>query len=742
MATILYRLGRFSYRRRWVVLLSWLVVFVAAGAGAATLSGPTTDSFEIPDTESLEAFELMGERYPDAGTDGATARVVFEAPEGETLADPANQAVVADVVAELNGAPQVAVAADPFQAGTVAPEGTIGFAQVNYEVPFEDITDDAREALLAAADHGRDAGLTVEVGGEVVQQTGPEGGMSSELVALAIAAVVLVLTFGSFIAAGMPLLTAIVGIGVGISAITAATGFIDMGTSTTTLALMLGLAVAIDYALFIVSRYRHELAIGRSGADAAGRAVGTAGSAVVFAGLTVMIALAGLSIVGIPMLTEMGLAAAFTVGISVLIALTLLPALLGFAKHRVLGGKIPGLRVRDPESDDEKPGVARKWAGLVTRYPKTVLLVAAAAMLGLAAPATDLRLGLPDEGTMAPDTTQRKAYDLVSEGFGPGFNGPLIVLVDGIEADDPQGAAARVAAEIDALDGVEFVAPPVPNPAGDTALINVIPTGGPASSETEDLVADIRAAADGIETDTGAAVAVTGTTAITIDFSERMADALAPYLGVVVGLSFILLMLVFRSLLIPLKAALGFLLTMGATFGVLVAIFQWGWFAGALGIEQTGPIISMLPIFLIGVVFGLAMDYQVFLVTRMREEYVHGAAPTPAVVTGFAHGGRVVTAAAIIMISVFGGFVFSGEDFIMQIGLAMAAAVALDAFVVRMTIVPAVLTLLGRSAWWLPKWLDRLLPNVDVEGEKLRRMLDQKPAPPEATPQPEPTGAR
>jgi RND superfamily putative drug exporter len=605
------------------------------------------------------------------------------------------------------------------------PDARIAFADVDYTVQWGDLTEEAKDTLFEIAQDGRDAGLAVELSGEAVEEWDAEGG--SELIGLGVAAVVLVITFGSLVAAGLPLLNAIVGVGIAISAITAATGLFDMGGDTSILAMMLGLAVAIDYALFIVSRYRHELAVGREGSEAAGRALGTAGSAVVFAGLTVMIALSGLGVVGIPMLTEMGLAAAFAVGIAVLIALTFLPALLGFAKHRVIGGRIPGLKARDPEADDDggKPSLGKRWVGLVTRRPKIVVVVAVAGMLGLAAPVLDLRLGLPGEESMAEDSTQRQAYDLVSEGFGEGFNSQLMVVVDAAGSDNPQGAFDQAAEQIGGFDNVVMVSPPMPNADGNTAIISVIPENGPSSVETEDLVAAIRAG-NGDLADTGATMVVTGNTAIVIDFSEKMASAMAPYLGIVVGLSFILLMLVFRSILVPLKAALGFLVTMGATFGLLVAIFQWGWLTGLLGIDETGMIISMLPIFLIGVVFGLAMDYQVFLVTRMREEYVHGASPTAAVVTGFQHGSRVVTAAAIIMISVFGAFVLGGESFIMQVGLALAGAVAFDAFVVRMTIVPAVLTLLGDRAWWLPRWLDRILPNVDVEGDKLAKYLDER----------------
>ncbi|WP_129666261.1 MMPL family transporter [Phytoactinopolyspora endophytica] len=724
MATYLYRLGRFSYRRRGIVALTWLLLFVLAGFGASTLSGETNDSFEIPGTESQEAFDLMAERFPDApDADNTEARVVFAAPDGETLADPENQAVVNDVVAALGQAPQVAGVDDPFEVGTVAEGNDIAYADVAYGVEWGDLTDEAKDVLADIAQEGRDAGLTVELSGEAVEEWEAES-MSSELIGIAVAAVVLIITFGSLTAAGLPLLNAIIGVGIAISAITAATGFIDMGADTSILATMLGLAVAIDYALFIVSRYRHELSMGREGSEAAGRALGTAGSAVVFAGLTVMIALSGLFVVGIPMLTEMGFAAAFAVGIAVLIALSLLPAMLGFAKHRVLGGRIPGLKARDPEADDGngKPSAGRRWANFITRHPKSVVVVAVVAMIGVAAPVLDLRLGLPGEESMAEDTTQRQAYDLVSEGFGEGYNAQLMVIVDASGSDNPQAAFDQAASMIGGLGNVVSVAEPFPNEANDTAMLSVIPEDGPNSEETEELVSDARDVSDQLQAETGATLSVTGNTAVIIDFNSKIAAAMAPYLAIVVGLSFLLLMLVFRSILVPLKAGLGFLVTMGATFGMLVAVFQWGWFGIA---ENTGPIISMLPIFLIGVVFGLAMDYEVFLVTRMREEYVHGAAPTQSVVTGFQHGSRVVTAAAIIMMSVFGAFMLGGEDFIMQVGMALAAAVAFDAFVVRMTIVPAILTLLGRRAWWLPRWLDRLLPNVDVEGEKLAKYLDE-----------------
>jgi RND superfamily putative drug exporter len=628
-----------------------------------------------------------------------------------------NRAAVEQVLAEIAAGPQVAQLDDPFETGLISPDGTIALAQVSFTVDFFALDEGARESMFDAADIGREHGLTVELGGDALAE---EEEFGSELLGLAVAALVLILTFGSLAAAGMPLLTGITGVGIGIAAITAATGFLEISSTTPILATMLGLAVGIDYALFIVSRFRHEIRT-YEGPEAAGRAIGTAGSAVVFAGLTVMIALAGLAVVGVPILTEMGLAAALTVGVAVLIALTLLPAILGFA-GRAVTAKLPGLRPRDPDADTgTERTLSGRWIGFVTRRPVAVVLAAVVALGVLALPVADLRLGLPDEGGFPPGTTQRKAYDLTAEGFGPGFNGPLLVVVDGEASPDAAAAAESAHASLERTEGVQLAAPPEFNEAGDTAIIAIVPTSGPASEDTEQLVDRIRAGAENIASEAGAAVFVTGTTAVFIDFTERMAAAMAPYLMVVVGLSVVLLIVVFRSVVVPVKAAIGFLLTIAATFGVLVAVFQWGWLAGPLGLEQTGPIISLLPIFIIGVVFGLAMDYEVFLVARMREEHLHGADPVGAVTVGFRHGARVVAAAAIIMISVFGGFALGDAADVKQVGVALAVAIAVDAFVVRMTIVPAVLTLVGQRAWWLPRWLDRLLPNVDAEGVPLAR---------------------
>ncbi|MFI8232006.1 MMPL family transporter [Streptomyces sp. NPDC085900] len=719
MATFLYRLGRFAFRRRHFVALFWVALLTLAGVAAANAPAAGSTSFSIPGTEAQKAFDLLDQRFPGSNSDGATARVVFKAPSGEKMTDAANKATVEKTVKELADGSEVTSVADPYTAHAVSKDGTVAYASVRYDKSGMELKDASRTALEDTAQQARDAGLTVEIGGDALQ-AGAEPGAAGEVVGLAIAAVVLVITLGSLVAAGLPLLTAIIGVGIGVSGITALAKALDLGDTTSTLALMIGLAVGIDYALFIVSRYRGELAEGRSREEAVGRAAGTAGSAVVFAGLTVVIALAGLSVVGVPMLTKMGLAAAATVLVAVLIALTMIPALLGYAgrKVRPAGEK----RRKTDGARSGGPGLGERWASFVVRRPAAVLLLGVVGLGAVAVPATQLELGLPDDGSQPTSTTQRRAYDLLSEGFGPGFNGPLMIVVDAKGSDDPKAAANRVADDIKGLKDVTTVTPAVFNKAGDTAMITVVPGSKPSSTQTEDLVHAIRDKGADVRADTGAKALVTGTTAMNIDFSQKLNDALIPYLGLVVGLAFLLLIAVFRSILVPLKAALGFLLSVLAALGAVVAVFQWGWLGGLLGVEQTGPIMSMMPIFMVGVVFGLAMDYEVFLVTRMREAYVHGETPGQAVVTGFRHSARVVAAAAVIMIAVFGGFITSSESMIKMIGFGLAIAVFFDAFIVRMAIVPAVLALLGRRAWWLPKWLDRALPNVDVEGEGLKTL--------------------
>ncbi|MFH8988101.1 MMPL family transporter [Streptomyces sp. NPDC017940] len=732
MATLLYKLGRFAFRRRGMMALLWVLIFGGVGYAASSAPTPPADTFSMPGTESQKAYDLLEDKFPDASADGATARVVLRMPGDGKITDPGARAKVGKVVAELRKAPQVANVSDPYAGGAaVSKDKSTVYVSATYKVIATKVSEKAHDALDDTLADARKSGLRAEAGGDAVKVEQTMNG-SAEAVGIAVSAIVLLLTFGSLIAAGMPLLTALVGVGVGISGITALGSTLGLSSTTTTLAMMIGLAVGIDYALFIVSRYRSEIAEGRERQDAAGRAVGTAGSAVVFAGLTVIIALGGLIVVNIPMLTKMGMAAAGTVAVAVLIAVTLVPALLGFAPIKVLARKdrarykgkaLSARKQRKAEKRAAKlqrPNLGARWARFVLRHPVGVLLLAVVGLGTVAVPAASMKLGLPGEGTMAPDTTQRKAYDMMSESFGKGFNGALMVT---IEDKDAKSESAGVRAKMAKEPGVESVGPAVLNKAGDTAIVNVVPTTGPDEDDTKDLVKSLRGMAKDIKADHGPEILLTGQTASFIDFSKTLDDALLPYLGTVVGLAFLLLMLVFRSILVPLKAALGFLLSVAAALGAVVAVFQWGWLADVFGVDQPSPIMSTMPIFMIGVVFGLAMDYEVFLVTRMREAYVHGVEPREAVVTGFRYGGRVVTAAAIIMISVFSGFIMEENDLVKMIGFGLAVAVLFDAFIVRMALVPALFALLGRAAWWLPKWLDWLLPNMDVEGEKLSRRL-------------------
>ncbi|MEU1472489.1 MMPL family transporter [Streptomyces sp. NPDC005761] len=736
MATILYRIGRWAFRRRRLVGGLWLSALVLAVVAAALAPAGEDEDLSMPGTESQKAFDLLDERFPLSNSQGAEARLVFEAPDGQRVTATDNRAAVKDALGSLDGGDQVASTTDPYETGAVSEDGTIAYSTITYSADAVDLTERTKSALEDAAGRARDAGLTVEIGGSALDSEEEPGG-TTEIIGVAVAALVLVLALGSLVAAGLSLLTAFVGVAIAFGLVSALAVPLGLTSTVAILALMLGLAVGIDYALFITSRFRDERAQGVEPEEAAGRAVGTAGSAVVFAGATVLIALAGLGVVGIPELTRMGMGGAGAVALAVLVALTLVPALFGFFGRRILSRAVrrstrPG---RDPHlvpGPAGPPGLGARWARFVLRRPMAVLMIAGLGLGAVALPALSLELGLPGDESKSVETTQRRAYDLLSEGFGPGFNGPLTVVVDTSESGKTRATADRVVKTVRNVAGVASVGDPVLSRTKDTAVLTAVPQTAPNSGETKDLVHAIRDAASGVEADTGAVVLVTGATALNIDISEAMSDALVPYLSVVIGLAVLLLMVVFRSVLVPVKAALGFLLSVGAAFGVLVAVFQWGWAADLIGIEQTGPVMSLMPILIIGIVFGLAMDYEVFLLTRMREAYVHGASPAEAIVSGFRHSGRVVAAAAIIMISVFAGFIGMSSPTIQTMGVGLAAAVAFDAFVVRMAIAPAVLALLGHRAWWLPRILNRVLPNVDIEGEALSRHVQASATEPEA----------
>ncbi|MCX4745710.1 MMPL family transporter [Kitasatospora sp. NBC_01287] len=761
MPTLLHRLGRFAFRHRRRVLALWLAVIAAVVGCMLAFGGPgkLDDTFSIPGSESQQALDRMKTDFPTSS--GTSAQVVFTAPPGSRVTDPAELTAMRAALASAATAPQVAKVIDPVAAQTVSRDGSTAVAQVQYEVVQSALKPGSLDALKTAVDSAgqQQPGLDVQVGGAAFG-SGPSKSGGSDLIGIGIAVVILALTFGSLLPAGLPLLGAIAGVVTAIAGVLAFTGVTAISSTAQSLALMIGLAVGIDYALFIVSRHRATLAQGTEPEESAALAVGTAGSAVVFAGLTVVIAMAGLSVVGIPYLTVMGLSAAAAVLVAVLVATTLLPALLGFAGARLrpkpgsralrrelagAGGSAAATGTAAAARRGPAANAGERWFRLVTRRPLLTLLAVLVAVGALAWPAHGLRLALPDNGTAAAGSSQRLAYDQVSKEFGPGFNGPLLVLADTSHSADPTAAAEKIAATVRALPDVAAVGKPVANPATHTTLLQVVPASAPSDQATKNLVGAIRGEADALHQQTGATIGVTGSTAVGIDVSAKLNAAMIPFAAVVVGLSLLLLLLVFRSLVVPVKAAAGFLLSVAATLGTVVSVFQHGHLSQLIGVDRAGPVSSFLPIILLAVLFGLAMDYEVFLVSRQREAFVHGEQPLDAVLSGGRHSARVVTAAALIMIAVFASFLASDSQMLKQIAFALAMGVLLDAFVIRMTFVPAVLALTGRAAWWLPRPLARLLPDLDIEGERLQhptRAAESTPNPaPAPTPMPAPAPA-
>jgi putative drug exporter of the RND superfamily len=710
MAQLLYRLGRFAYRRRRIVAAGWALIVALLAVGALTLGGKTVDTFTIPGTESQTALDDLARDLPDAA--GASLTVVVRAPRGTTLADPAMKAAVAATVDRAKALPDVVGAVDPYQSQRIDRTGTIGLISVAYQKNEDQLTTADRDAFDGLATGGPRS-LQVLPGGLT---GGPPQIGAVDAIGVVVAAVVLIVTFGSLVAAGMTMLTALIGVLVGMSGLLLVTRLVEVSSTAPILALMLGLAVGIDYALFISSRHRTQLSDGMEPEESVARATATAGSAVLFAGATVVIALGGLWLVGVPFLSAMGLAAAGTVLTSVLVALTLLPALLGFAGRRALPRN---QRHRAAHAKPSAPAAGFGWAHWVTRMRIPVLIAAVVGLGVLSVPIRDLRLALPTNRTAPAGSHQRVSYDLTTAAFGEGSNGPLLIVVRGARRDAVSQLAARVTSGVQRLKDVAAVQPGPANKSGTTQVILVIPASGPTTQATGDLVRTIRASVQPL-TGGASTVGVTGATAIGIDVSEKLTAALPKYLAVVIGLSFLLLLLAFRSVLVPLKATIGFLLTIGATFGVMVAVFQWGWGSALFGVDRPGPLVSFLPIIMMGILFGLAMDYEVFIVSRIREEFVHGGDAAAATIAGVGHGARVVSAAALIMSSVFGGFVLVEDPIIKTMGFGLSIGVLIDAFVVRMALVPAVLMLIGRTAWWFPPWLDRLTPRVDIEGTSLR----------------------
>lgn len=722
MATLLYRIGLWTYHRPWRVIVTWVLILAALGAGALSLGGTLKNSYVIPGTESQQAIDKLAAVFPQ--TAGANIQIVLQAPAGDDITSDTYRPAIEDTVKAAGDIGGVESAVDPFSeyaVNSVSGDKRVAIVQVTLADQSDQVSPELVDEIKQTASIGQGAGLTVEFAGQVLQETSV--GLSIvELFGVIFAAVVLIITFGSLLAAGMPLIIALAGVGIAMAVVLITSAFTAVSTTAPLLALMIGLAVGIDYSLFIVSRHRNQLATGMDPRTSAGTAIATSGSAVVFAGLTVIIALLGLLVVGIPFLSVMGITAAVAVLVAVLASVTLLPAILGLAKARLApkaGGRAHRRALaQQPGADGGKPSLGTRWVRLVLKAPIIPVILVVGVLGALALPASQLQLGLPDNGQDPKGTTQRAAYDIVADSFGAGRNGPLIVLVDITQTTDPLGDLEKIGDRIAGLDDVSAVGRGIPNPTVDTAIIQVIPKSGPTDPATTALVERIRELEPSIAADYKTPIQVTGATAVAVDISSTLQNALIPFAAIVVGLSVLLLMMVFRSIFVPLKAALGFVLSLVGSFGATVLVFQFGYGADLIHVEPN-PILSFLPIILIAVLFGLAMDYEVFLVSGMREEFVRTGHARQSVEAGFSHAARVVTAAALIMFFVFFAFVPEGAGVIKAIAFGLAAGVFFDAFLVRMTLVPAAMALAGRHAWYLPKWLGRVLPNVDIEGESL-----------------------
>ncbi|MEY9854811.1 RND superfamily putative drug exporter [Catenulispora sp. GAS73] len=719
MATLLYRLGAFGARRRRTMMFGWLIVLAAVVGLGISVGGSLQNTKSIPGSAAQTALTRMDRHWPTP--DSQSARIVFQAPAGHRLAEPGLQAPLRASLAAAGRVVGVTSVGDPAADGLVSPDGRTAVADVDFTTAADkDVPTVTLDALKATGDAARKAGLTVVYGGDAYVPTNAPIG-PTELIGILVALAILFITFGSMLAAGMPLLTAVLGVVGSMMTILTVASAVGVSENAPTLAIMLGLAVGIDYALLIVSRHRAQLATGMPVPESVAKATATAGGAVVFAGATVLIALAGLSVAGVPMLTSMGLASAGAVAMAVIMALTLLPALLAAFGRRLIPK--PGSKAARG-TDPDRATLGTKWVGGVLRHPVRNLVLVTVGLLVVAAPALRLQTSLTDDGSNPTSTSTRQAYDTISRAFGPGANGPLVVLVEGPNTTVTAQTATAVAKELPDVHGIARTSGVDTAADGTAARIQVVPTTGPRSQDTSDLVSRLNTALAPAARQFGGRVAVTGQTAVSIDVATKLNGALIPFAVVVVGLSLLLLMIAFRSVAIPVKATVGFLLSVGSAFGATVAVFQWGWLAGVLGVPSLGPVASFAPIIVMAVLFGLAMDYEVFLVSAMREDYGHRKDARGAILVGARNASRVVTAAALIMIAVFLTFLLGKDPDVMPIAFGLAFGVLIDAFAVRMTLVPAVLTLLGDRAWWLPRRLDRVLPRLDVEGESLSATFD------------------
>ncbi|GAB3692573.1 MMPL family transporter [Saccharopolyspora tripterygii] len=723
MSSLLYRLGRAVVRGRAWVLVAWLVLLAVLGTGAALFQQGMETELAIPGSESQDTLDHLNNVFPQMS--GSSAQLVATTAPGERIDSPQGREAIEAVIDRVEGQEGVTAVMDPLSdmvKNQVSPDGDTALITVQLSYAPTAVPEAVKNSLLSEADtleRQLGPGSDVHAGGSIFAVNMPAVG-ATEAVGVIVALLVLLLMLRSLVGAVMPLITALVGVGVSMTIVLLSTAFVTVSSAAPMLGLMLGLAVGIDYSLFIVSRHREQLGEGLSVPESIARSVATAGSAVIFAGVTVIIALLALAVPGIPFLTVMGILAGVSIAVGVAASLTIIPALLSFAGERL---RPKAARAKRTTRARPRTKFSLRWVRAVTKAPLLTIVVVILGLGVCTLPAADLRLSVPDAGAQAVGTPARDTYDAVAEQFGPGYNSPLIVTTDVIGTKDPLGQVNGMADEIRKLPGVAAVPMASPNETIDTGIIQVVPTSGGESQQTEDLVHRLRDLSPHFEQTYGAGIAVTGMTAIGIDLSEKLSDALLPFGVIVVGLTLVLLAMVFRSVWVPVKAALGYLLSVGATFGATAFVFNQGNLAGLLNITHVGGVISFLPLLLMAILFGLAMDYEVFLVSRMREDYTHNRDAKRAIEAGFSNVSPVVVAAAVIMISVFAAFVPHGDSNIKPIAFGLAVGVFVDAFIVRMTLVPAVMALLGDRAWWLPKWLSRKLPALDVEGEALEHEI-------------------
>lgn len=760
MSTLLYRVGKTAYRKPRYFILGWILILGIVISMISMNGIHISSEMKIEGTESQKILDQLATELPAAS--GGQGSVVFKAPQNERLDTPERLAAITKGVNEVYGINEVinpadyaaeasssttettqAASMDQSAAATAPPsygplmadgvpvpgvilsaDGSIALFQFQFTIEQSAISQDIFDSVIdTVMNVEKDTNITV-LPGETLKSVSIGVG-SAEIVGLVIAAIVLLVTLGSVVAAGLPLITALLGVGIGVGGAFSISKFIEMPSVTSVLALMIGLAVGIDYALFIVNRQRRMIIDqGLSAQEAAARAIGTSGSAVFFAGLTVIIALCGMLVIGLTFLSTMALVAAATVLINVFVALTLLPALLGLVGERICSPKARK-KNKDHHTTGNR-GIADRWVKFVIKY-RWVTIVAIVVVLGVAAtPIAKMEMGIPGAASANLDTVARQSYDAISEGFGEGFNGPLILVAEPKNSSTPvtPELLGNLVKELQAQKNVALVTPL--GMTKDLAIFSLIPETGPSDITTKNLVNDLRAAESSIAQSNDVKLGVTGFTAVNIDMSAKLADVFPIYVGIIILLSLIILLLVFRSIIVPIKATIGFLLSILATFGITTAVFQWGWLHSLFGFDTGGPLLSFMPIIVTGILYGLAMDYQVFLVSSMRESYVHGHEGSESVVHGYNQVSRVVVGAAIIMISVFAGFIFTDDVMIKQIGFTLAVGILIDAFIIRMGLVPAVMSIFGNKAWALPKWLDRILPNLDVEGEKLIATLNAK----------------